>query len=66
MDNVEQPEGQKTLGFFDQFALWSSLGVGLLVLNGGALLVPALSLGEAISAIIVGTVIGSILLGFVA
>jgi putative hydroxymethylpyrimidine transporter CytX len=66
VDNVEQPEGRKTLGFFDQFALWSSLGVGLLVLNGGALLVPALSLGEAIGAIIVGTVIGSILLGFVA
>ncbi|MGQ9543175.1 MAG: putative hydroxymethylpyrimidine transporter CytX [Candidatus Bathyarchaeia archaeon] len=48
------------LGFVDYFVLWSSLGVGLLVLLAGSLLVPALSLHEALLAIILGTAIGNI------
>ncbi|MBS7629402.1 cytosine permease, partial [Candidatus Bathyarchaeota archaeon] len=48
------------LGFIDYFVLWSSLGVGLLVLLAGSLLVPALSLHEAILAIVLGTAIGNL------
>jgi putative hydroxymethylpyrimidine transporter CytX len=46
--------------------LWSSLGLSLLVLVAGALLVPALSLPEALLAILVGGVFGNLLLGFAA
>lgn len=56
------PIGQRILGFFDYFALWSSLGVGLLVLLAGTLLVPGLGLGQALLAIVVGTLIGNLLL----
>lgn len=48
------------LGFLDYFILWSSLGVGLLVLLAGTLLVPALSFSDALLAIIIGTAIGNI------
>ncbi|WP_455368362.1 putative hydroxymethylpyrimidine transporter CytX [[Eubacterium] cellulosolvens] len=48
------------LGFLDYFILWSSLGVGLLVLLAGTLLVPALSFRDALLAIIIGTAIGNI------
>jgi NCS1 family nucleobase:cation symporter-1 len=56
------PREHRLLGFLDYFALWSSLGVGLLVLEAGALLVPGLSLGQALLAILVGTLIGNLLL----
>ncbi len=56
------PEGSRQLGLLDHFVLWSSLGVGLLVLEAGALLVPALNLGTALGAILVGTAIGVLLL----
>ena len=46
----------------DSFALWFSLGVGLLVLQAGSFLVPALSLGQALSAILCGSAIGALLL----
>lgn len=46
----------------DAFALWFSLGIGLLVLQAGALLTPALSLGTALAAILAGSVIGVVLL----
>lgn len=49
-------------GFFDYFILWSSLAVGLLVLQAGGLLVPGLSLVEAITVVILGSVIGSLML----
>ena len=45
----------------DYFILWSSLGVGLLVLSAGSFLSKA-SFLDAIFAIIVGSVVGSILL----
>lgn len=51
----------KTLGGLDYFILWSSLGVGLLVFSAGSLL-SAASFIDAILAIIVGSVAGSILL----
>ena len=43
--------------------LWSSLGLSLLVLVAGAFLVPALSLPEALLAILVGGTFGNALLG---
>lgn len=56
------PREQRVLRFFDLFVLWSSLGVGLLVLEAGALLVPGLSPGLALVAILVGTLVGNLLL----
>ena len=59
------PVEHRLLGFLDYFALWSSLGVGLLVLLAGTLLVPSLGMGPALVAIVVGTLIGNGLLGLV-
>jgi len=56
------PEKGRVLGFFDYLALWSSLGVGLLVLLAGTLLVPGLGLGPALLAILIGTALGVLLL----
>ncbi len=56
------PERHRVLGFFDYFALWSSLGVGLLVLLAGTLLVPGLGLGQALVAVLIGTALGVLLL----
>lgn len=46
----------------DAFSLWFSLGIGLLVLQAGAFLVPGLSLGAALAAIVAGSVLGALLL----
>jgi NCS1 family nucleobase:cation symporter-1 len=46
----------------DAFSLWFSLGVGLLVLQAGAFLVPQLSLGAALAAIVAGSGLGVLLL----
>ncbi len=56
------PEPQRRLGAFDLAVLWGDLGVGLLVLVAGALLVPGLSLAQAFAAIVIGSVVGSLLL----
>ena len=56
------PREHRLLGFFDYAVLWGDLGVGLLVLAAGALLVPGLGLGQALLAIVVGTLIGNFLL----
>jgi len=55
---------QRRLSGLDLAVLWGDLGVGLLVLVAGALLVPGLSLGEAMLAIAIGSVLGSFLLPF--
>ena len=60
------PARLRILRGFDLFVLWSSLGVGLLVLEAGALLVPGLSLGAALGAIVLGTLIGNLLLALTA
>ena len=57
------PERFRTLGLFDQLALWGNLGVSLLVLVIGALLVPALTLRDALLAILVGGLIGNAMVG---
>ncbi|MEP9376803.1 putative hydroxymethylpyrimidine transporter CytX [Aquabacter sp. CN5-332] len=56
---------QRVFSARDAFALWFSLGIGLLVLQAGALLTPALSLGMAFAAILVGTAFGVVLLAAV-
>jgi putative hydroxymethylpyrimidine transporter CytX len=57
------PERLRTLGGLENGMLWSSLGLSLLVLVAGAFLVPALSLPEALLAILVGGIFGNALLG---
>lgn len=50
----------------DHASLWFSLGVGLLVMQVGAYLMPALGTQEALAAIVLGSVAGAGLLGWVA
>jgi nucleobase:cation symporter-1, NCS1 family len=57
------PAGARRLGAFGFAVLWGDLGIGLLVLLAGSFLVPALSLPQALGAIVVGSVIGVTLLG---
>ena len=57
------PERLRTLSFGDLALLWGNLGVSLLVLVAGAFLGPALGLGRALLAILVGGVLGNALLG---
>src|SRR6516164_159677 len=60
------PERLRVLGFFDSLLLWGNLSVSLLVIVIGALLVPALSLRDALLAIVVGAVAGNVLLALAA
>lgn len=60
------PADARVFGFFDHAALWFSLGVGLLVMQIGAYLTPALGPSEALAAIVFGSVIGAGLLAGVA
>src|SRR5215210_6674477 len=60
------PRARRVLSGFDLAILWGDLGIGLLVLVTGALLVPALGFLSALTAIVVGSVIGCALLGLVA
>jgi nucleobase:cation symporter-1, NCS1 family len=55
------PDNHRQLRGLDYFILWSSLGVGLLVLSAGSLL-SAASFTDAVLAIVVGSAAGSILL----
>jgi len=57
------PERLRTLGLWDLTVLWGNLGVSLLVLVIGALLVPALSLRDALLAVLVGGLIGNAMVG---
>ncbi|HZR91940.1 MAG TPA: cytosine permease [Gaiellaceae bacterium] len=60
------PERLRVLGFLDSLLLWGNLSVSLLVIVIGALLVPALSLRDALLAIVVGAVAGNALLALAA
>jgi len=57
------PDRLRTLSLLDTGLLWTSLGLSLLVLVAGTVLVPALSLREALLAIVVGGIFGNALLG---
>jgi putative hydroxymethylpyrimidine transporter CytX len=56
------PERLRVLGGLDTGLLWGNLGVSLLVIVAGAALVPALSLPDALLAIVIGCVIGNLAL----
>ncbi|TCT08661.1 purine-cytosine permease family protein [Paralcaligenes ureilyticus] len=56
----------RVFGWADHASLWFSMGVGLLVMQVGAYLVPAAGTKEALFAIIAGSIIGSGLLAWVA
>ncbi|MBI1685949.1 putative hydroxymethylpyrimidine transporter CytX [Caulobacter hibisci] len=56
------PADRRAFGARDAFSLWFSLGIGLLVLQAGAFLVPGLSLPMALAAIVVGSGLGALLL----
>ncbi len=58
------PLAERRLTFVDYFVLWGDLGVGLLVLLAGTLLVPALGLARALLAILIGSLLGSLLLAW--
>ena len=60
------PERLHVLSWLDSTLLWGNLSVSLLVIVIGALLVPALSLRDALLAILVGAVAGNVLLGIAA
>jgi nucleobase:cation symporter-1, NCS1 family len=57
------PERLRVLGVLDTTMLWGSLGLSLLVLVAGTVLVPALSLRDALLAIVVGGIVGNAMLG---
>ncbi len=62
------PHGLRVLRTFDLFVLWSSLGIGLLVLAAGTLLIGVggfgfgLTLAESAVVALVGSVLGSLML----
>jgi NCS1 family nucleobase:cation symporter-1 len=60
------PERLRVLGALDTGLLWGNLGVSLLVIVAGAALVPALSLPDAIVAIVAGCLIGNAMLAVAA
>ena len=57
---------QRVFGWYSHASLWFSLGVGLLVIQLGAYLVPAVGTQDALLAIVLGSVLGAGLLGWVA
>ncbi len=57
---------ERVFGFASHLSLWFSLGVGLLVMQVGAYLVPAVGTRDALWAIALGSVIGAGLLGWTA
>lgn len=60
------PAAERVFSFRDHAALWFSLGVGLLVMQIGAFLGTALGTQTALFAIVVGSLLGAALLGWVA
>ena len=57
---------RRVFAWHDHASLWFSLGVGLLVMQVGAYLMPALGTQEALLAIVAGSLLGAGLLGWVA
>ncbi|HNZ91073.1 MAG TPA: cytosine permease, partial [Acidovorax sp.] len=57
---------RRVFRWHDHASLWFSLGVGLLVMQVGAYLMPALGTQEALWAIVAGSILGAGLLGWVA
>lgn len=57
---------ERVFRFRDHAALWFSLGVGLLVMQTGAYLVPAAGMRDALVAVLVGSAVGAGLLAWTA
>lgn len=57
---------ERRFGFLDHFALWASLGSSLYLMPFGALLVPALSIEQAVLATMLAGLIGGLLIASVA
>jgi len=57
---------ERSFGFREHASLWLSLGVGLLVMQIGAYLVPALGPKEAVMVIVFGSILGAGLLAWTA
>ena len=60
------PASARIFGLGDHMALWFSLGVGLLVMQVGAYLMPGLSVPQALAVVLAGSALGSGLLAWVA
>ncbi|WP_332744968.1 purine-cytosine permease family protein [Hydrogenophaga sp.] len=60
------PQGNRVFHFHEHAALWFSLGTGLLVMQIGAYLVPAVGTQDALIAIVLGSLIGAGLLAWTA
>src|SRR5436305_2958373 len=60
------PGSLRRFSGLDLAVLWGDLSIGLLVLVSGALLVPGLCLPMAVLAMMIGSAIGCIPLGFLA
>ncbi len=60
------PAAERSFGFNDHAALWLSLGVGLLVMQIGAYLVPAVGPQQAAMVIVLGSILGAGLLAWTA
>jgi NCS1 family nucleobase:cation symporter-1 len=56
----------RRFGFLDHFALWASLGASLYLMPFGSLLVPALSIEQAVLATMVAGLIGGLIIAAVA
>ncbi len=59
------PDTQRVLGGLDYLILWGDLGIGLLVVLAGTFLVPGLGLGDALLAIVVGSIVGALMLAII-
>lgn len=59
------PAAKRVFGGRDLFSLWFSLGIGLMVLQTGALLAPGLGMSGSMLAIVLGTLVGVLLLAAV-
>jgi len=59
-------DGQRVFSGLSHASLWFSLGVGLLVMQVGAYLVPAVGTRDAMLAIVIGSILGSGLLAWTA
>lgn len=60
------PSSNRVFGWAEHASLWFSLGVGLLVMQIGAYLAPAVGAQHALAAIVGGSIIGAGLLAWVA
>lgn len=60
------PDAARVFGLRDHAALWLSLGVGLLVMQVGAYLVPAIGTQAALAVIVAGSLLGAALLAWTA